>query len=308
MFSGLKRRLKSFLQPRLKKFVEAIIEEKFDEMLEVHLQLREFKRASNEQKASYWENKFNAQELSQRFENAGLTVEKREISIRDFEDWMQKFPALVNFYRKSPDVRIEKTLEHYLSWKHLNIGQSDVVIDVAAAGSPFAEILRQKGIKAYRQDLTYPEGINGYEIGGDAGAMMISDMFADVLTLHCAFECFQGDADVRFAQNVSRLVGQGGRLGIAPLYIDEIHFVKTSPWCDKRAIQVESGARWLWRDDQYRAPFSRHYSPESFAERIVATMPNMNAKILYFTNLEQLAERYEDQRIYCHFMFKGEKN
>jgi len=307
MFSALKRKLKSRLQARLQGFVESIIEEKFDELFEIHLQLRKYASAFEKEKASYWENKFVAQELSQRFENLGVPVEKIEISIQDFEEWMKMNLTLVDFYSKSGDVGIEKPLEHYLSWKYLNITASDVIIDVAAAGSPFARVLRQKGIQAYRQDLSYRAGINGYEIGGDAGNMLVSDEFADVLTLHCAFECFQGDADVRFAQNVSRFLGKGGRVGIAPLYIDTIHFVKTSPWCDKRSIQVESDARWLWRDDQYRAPFSRHYSPESFMERIVAAMPDIKVTILFFTNLWQLSEQYDNQRIYCHFMFKGEK-
>ena len=258
MFSVMKRRIKSLLHSRLKGLVESIIEEKFDGLFEIQLQLRNFANASDDEKASYWENKFDAQKFIQRFENLGVPVENIEISIQDFEAWMKMNPTLVGFYSNSGDVRIEKPLEHYLSCKYLNITESDVVIDVAAAGSPFAKVLRQKGIRAYRQDLTYPAGINGYEIGGDAGNMPVPDEFADVLTLHCAFECFQGDADVRFSQNVSRILVKGGRVGIIPLYIDTIPFVKTSPWCDKRTIQVEPEAHWLWRDDQYRAPFSRH--------------------------------------------------
>jgi hypothetical protein len=307
MFSVMKRRIKSLLRAHLKGLVESIIEEKFDQLFEIQLQLRKYADASEEEKASFWEKKFDAHKCIQRFENLGVSVENIEIIIQDFEAWMKMNPTLVAFYSNSGDVRIEKPLEHYLSWKYLNITESDTVIDVAAAGSPFARVLRQKGIRAYRQDLVYPAGIHGYEIGGDAGAMPVPDEFADVLTLHCAFECFQGDADVKFAQNLSRILTKGGRIGIIPLYIDIIPFVKTSPWCDKRTIQVEPEARWLWRDDQYRAPFSRHYSPESFAERIVSAMPNISMKVLFFTNLGELSAHWEKQRIYCHFMFKGEK-
>ena len=307
MFSAIKRRTRSLLQAHLRGFVESVIEENFDEQLEVHLQLRNFANASQKERASYWENKFDAQEFAQRFENLGLQVEKTEINVQDFESWMKSNPAIVDFYCRSGDVQIEKTLEHYLSWKYLNISVSDLVIDVAAAGSPFAGMLRQKKIRAYRQDLVYPAGVNGYEIGGDAGNMLVPDQFADVLTLHCAFECFQGNADVKFAQNVSRILAEGGRVGIVPLYIDTIPFVKTSPWCDRRKIQVETNANWLWRDDQYKSPFSRHYSPESFVERIVSVIPPINGKVIFFTNIGQLAKYFDQQRIYCHFMFKGEK-
>lgn len=135
--------------------------------------------------------------------------------------------------------------------------------------------------------------------------MPIYNGFADVLTLHCAFECFQGDSDIRFVRETERILRNGGRLGIVPLYIDTIYFVKTSPWCDKRNIQVEPEAKWLWRDDKYHAPFSRHYSPEVFVTRIASQMLNMEKKILYFTNLTELSEFYNGQRIYCYFMFKG---
>lgn len=307
MFPGLKRRVKSLLSPRLQGFAELIIEKKFDELWEIRKQIKGYAVAPDKDKASYWENKFDAQEFILRFENMGVSVEKIEIDIQDFESWMKMYPTLVGFYSKSGDVRIEKLLEHYLSWKYLNITAADVVIDVAAAGSPFAKVLRQKKIEAYRQDLSYPAGIYEYEIGGDAGNMPVPDKFADVLTLHCAFECFQGDADLRFARDVSRILRKGGRVGIVPLYIDAIPFVKTSPWCDKRTIQVEPEAHWLWRDDRYKAPFSRHYSPESFVERIVSVMSNISTRVLFFSNLWQLSAHYDQQRIYCHFMFKGEK-
>ena len=85
------------------------------------------------------------------------------------------------------------------------------------------------------------------------------------------------------------------------------YFVKTSPWCDKRFIQVEPEAKWIWRDDQWREPFSRHYSPESFVERIASRMPKFEKRILFFTNIQELSTHYTGQRIYCYFMFKGEK-
>ena len=99
----------------------------------------------------------------------------------------------------------------------------------------------------------------------------------------------------------------GGRVGIIPLYLDTIHFVKTSPHCNKTAIPVEKEAKWLWRDDKYKEPFSRHYSPESFFDRIASRMNGMDLKVLRFMNLDELSKSYPGQRLYCHFMFKGEK-
>jgi hypothetical protein len=281
--------------------------EKRREAAVIQAQLQEFENSSESERASYWESKFDSDELQQRFHDAGITTEAREIDIQDFETWMEENPALVNFYQGMGDVRIEKILEHYLSLRCLGIRETDVIIDIAAAGSPFAPVLRQKGMQAYRLDLTYPPGLRGYEIGSDAGNMPVPEGFAEVLTLHCAFECFQGGSDISFALEAGRVLKKGGRLGIIPLYIDTVHFVKTSPWCDKGVIIVEPEAKWVWRDDKYRAPFSRHYSPEMFVARFASRLVNMRKKIIVFTNSNTLPEHFNGQRFYCHFMFCAEK-
>jgi SAM-dependent methyltransferase len=286
------------LRTRIKEREEAAV---------IRAQLKEVENSLESERASYWEGKFDPEELQQRFHEAGIATEAREVDVRDFEMWMAENPSLVDFYQVSGEARIEKILEHYLSVRCLGLRETDVIIDIAAAGSPFAQALRQNGMNAYRLDLSYPPGLRGYEIGSDAGNMPLPDGFADVLTLHCAFECFQGESDVSFAVEAARVLKKGGRLGIVPLYVDTVHFVKTSPWCDRREIKVEPEAMWLWRDDKYRAPFSRHYSPESFSERIALRMKGMDMKVLRFMNLHELSKIYPGQRVYSHFMFKAVK-
>ncbi len=200
MFDGIKKKIKYFAECHLKALIKPIIEEKIGRIFEIRSRLKEFENAPEIEKASYWEKKFEAQEFVERFLQAGIEVEEIKIDIRDFVKWMEDYSALVEFYSNMEDARIEKVLEHYLTLKYLDVKPTDVVIDVAAANSPFAKTLRQKGMKAYRQDLVYHGGINGHDIGGDAGNMPVADGFADVLTLHCAFECFQRDADIRFAR------------------------------------------------------------------------------------------------------------
>lgn len=307
MKNWLKEYIKNRLSPWIISVVAPIVDEKLDQQLEIRFQLKEFEMSSEEERASYWEQQFNVAELVERFVKAGIDVEEQQIDRQDFETWMQKHPSLVACYKTMGNVRIEKLLEHYLTLTYLEVTPSDVLIDVAADESCFAPTLRQQGMFAYRQDLVYPSGIHGFDIGGDAGDMPVEDGFADVLTLHCAFECFQGDSDIRFIREVPRILRSHGRLGIVPLYIDTMHFVKTSPWCDKRNIQVEPEAKWLWRDDRYHEPFSRHYSPEVFRERIIRNLTQMQKKIVCFTNIHDLSHRYEGQQIYCHFMFKAEK-
>ena len=193
-------------------------------------------------------------------------------------------------------------------FEYLNIKKHDVYIDIAAANSPFSKILRKHGVDAYEQDLKYLAGINNYKIGGDASSLPVSDNFADVLSLQCAFECFQGNSDIGFIKEAGRVLKKRGMLGIVPLYIDKEYFVKTGPKCDKRKIKVEKEAKWIWRDDLYMdEPFSRHYSPASFKNRVYDNLFGMNGEILYFTNLDIIMKEFDNQRIYCHFMFRAIK-
>ena len=117
-----------------------------------------------------------------------------------------------------------------------------------------------------------------------------------------------GDADIRFIEEASRILDRKGRYGIAPLYLADIHFVSTSPYCNQSEVKIEPAAKKVWRDDEYKVPFSRHYSPESFFTRIYSRIPNdMLGKVLYFKNLEEVMKHYLDQKIYCFFMFVCEK-
>lgn len=274
----------------------------------IRKQLDEFKNAPDEMLSSKVEAKTSIANLIEQFENLGVNIVREKIDIADFKVWMDKFPELDNFYENSGDVKIEKILEHYLTTKYLNLSNGDVYIDIAACSSPFAEAIRKQGITAYEQDLINPTGINGYKIGGDASSMPVSDNFADVLSMQCSFECFQGNSDVGFIKESGRVLKNGGRLGIIPLYIDNEYFVKTGPKCNKLKVSVEKGAKWIWRDDSWSAePFSRHYSPTSFKNRVYDNLVGMNGEIFYFTNLDEVMQVFENQRVYCHFMFRASK-
>ena len=117
-----------------------------------------------------------------------------------------------------------------------------------------------------------------------------------------------GMADILFIKEAGRISNENGRYGIVPLYLADIHFVSTSPYCNQSEVIIEPEAMKVWRDDKYKVPFSRHYSPESFAERIYSRIPDgMSGKVLYFKNLDEVMRRYHGQKIYCFFMFLCEK-
>ncbi len=232
-------------------------------------QLIEFHASPREERQSYYDHTKDPLKnleyfaaLKQKLTTLGVPVEEADVDVPGFASWLDDFPGIREHYRASGEAFIEKCLEHYLAFRSLGISRDEVYIDVAAANSPWAAILNKKGIKAYRLDLGYPKGVRGIDIGADAGDTKLPDGFADVLSLHCSYECFMGDADVRFIKEAARVLGNKGRYAIVPLYLDDNYFISTSPYCDQKGIVIDSQAKKVWRDDGHIAPFSRHYSPE----------------------------------------------
>lgn len=235
----------------------------------------------------------------------GIRVEDVSIDVSDFRKWLHAYPQIDFHYQGSADAHTEKCLEHYLSLTYLGLSPNDTFIDIAAAGSPFSELLHRRiGLTAYRLDLSFPKGIHGQDIGADAGDTGLPKEFATAMALHCSYECFMGDADVRFIHEAARILKPGGRYVIVPLYLDNTYFVATSPYCSQDDIIIDSGALKVWRDDPHRVPFSRHYSPQSFAKRIYSRIPGeMTGTVYFIKNLCDVGKVYEGQKIYCYFLF-----
>jgi hypothetical protein len=303
MISQLKKMLKS----RLRRFILSVMYDEVDRFVVLADQVRAYHTSSERERQRYYDDTRNPLALKERLIAAGVPVEDARIDIADFEEWQHDFQEIERFYNKWLEVRIEKCLEHYLAFKWLGISQKDLYVDIAAADSIWAELLGRRGIVAYRLDLNYPPGIKGCDIGADAGDTKLPAGFASAMSLQCAFETFRNDADIRFIHEARRVLNERGRLAILPLYTDETHFILSSPYVDLSGIQIDQGAIRVWREDSYKEPFSRHYSPEAFARRIYSQIEEMTGKIIHFTNLDELRARYSDQRIYCHFMFYCEK-
>lgn len=278
-------------------------------------QLLSFQNSSKEDRQSHYDHSKepvgNASlflNLKDRLLAAGIPVEEVAIDVSDFEKWLDEFPEIKKFYSNMGNVFVEKCLEHYLAFKHLNISRGDIYIDIASGGSPWAKVLNNKGIKSYDLDLVYPLGIHGRRIGADAGNTNLPDGFCSVVSTQYAYECFQGDSDIQFVKEAGRILNKKGRYGIVPLYLEDVHFVAMSPYCDLRNVKVENEAKKVWRDDEYKVPFDRFYDPESFKKRVYSNLPkDMVGKVLYFNDLIEVNRHFDGQRIYCFFMFLGQK-
>lgn len=252
---------------------------------------------------SEYEKKKDIQMILKQFEDEKIPIQKEEIDIEDFLKWMKLNPEILEFYKNSNDVIIEKCLEHYLAFKLLELNAGDYYIDIACNKSVFAEVLRRKAINAYKLDTIYPSGINGLTIGASCTQIPFENESINGLSLQCAFECFEGVDDVDFIKEAKRILTKNGRLVIVPLYLNTVHINIICEQPDNRVIPIDEGAIKVYRDDIYTSPFDREYSVGALNKRILSKLESgYEIKIINFTNLKVIESLFENQRIYCNFL------
>ena len=307
-FSWLLQRAKSRVRGLVRAEVEATLAYALPQLLALHNGSPENRQSQRDLTRDPIAHLPRVRDICRRLRALGVPVEDVDIDISDFDQWLRDFGEVPAHYKPLGDVAIEKCLEHYLAYRHLGLSKGDVYVDVAASDSPWARILRRRGVKAYRLDLSYPRGRHGIDIGADATRSGLPAGFSTAMSAQCAFETFEGDADIRFLTEASRILSPAGRYAILPLYLDTTYFIVTSPMCDQRLVEIDAGADHVWRDDAYIEPFARHYSPESFVARVFTNLPpDMPARVIHFANVPELAAHHRGQRLYCFFMLHATK-
>ena len=202
--------------------------------------------------------------------SSGYAVAPYTIDVADYRRYLEqanysKFPG---YYRGGTGHNFtEKSLEHYLATKFLDLRPDDVYIDIANAGSPVPEIYHELfGCAAYRQDLDFPQGLHKNVIGGDAARMPLPDGFAGKMALHCSFEHFENDSDIGFVREAGRVLRPGGRLFLAPLYLFKEYAIQTDPIVVPRARFDPEAVLYCARG--YGNRHGRFYSVAQFTSRI----------------------------------------
>lgn len=192
----------------------------------------------------------------------------------------------------------EKSLEHYLGARLLALSKDDLYIDIASSNSPAPEIYHKMyGCKCYRQDMMFLEGMNENTIGGDAANMSVRDGFASKMALHCSFEHFEGDSDIGFIKEASRVLLVGGRLCILPLYLFNKYVIQTDPTVlPKGGIQFDSDAV-LYCAKGWGQRHGRFYDVPHFITRIGDNLDGFNLVIYVVQN-----EKEVDPSCYVKFI------
>jgi hypothetical protein len=223
------------------------------------------------------------------FKGASINIIPFRINTDEFREWVEKASFAKEYAESYGKLFPEKALEHYVGAKILEINKDDVLIDVAAAHSPWYQIAeRLYGCKAYALDKIFSPGIKNAKIGADATKMPLPDNFISKIALHCAFEMFEGDADIQLLPEVRRVLKLRGRMVIIPLYMHNLYFADSAPISDRRGLDYQ-GAERIWRDDGHRVRFSRKYSVASFLKRIAVNLDGLNLTLYFIENEKDIS-------------------
>ena len=101
----------------------------------------------------------------------GIHVEDFTINTEEYKDYLKESNYPDTYFGGGKDEKrnfTEKTLEHYVSTKFMDLKDDSLFVDMAACDSPFYKIVKKKYNlkKSYQQDLIFEKGVNGDKIGG----------------------------------------------------------------------------------------------------------------------------------------------
>jgi len=240
----------------------------------------------------------------------GMSIRELDVSSSGYLSFLQKFPFPSDYHGgMNTGYWHEKIFEHYVSYVLLEMnsyGPNDSYLDVAAGGSPWARILRDtQGIDAYAIDLVIRPQVRGlsYYREEDATCTSFSASSMRGISLHCAYEMFGGDSDMRAIDEFSRILKPGGSVIIVPLYLHTHYCCYSSPECWGKGY-ADSGAKEYVRRDSRNIPTSRKYDPLRLKERVLnrAVRAGLEPCIYQLRGQQDISPE-----IYCHFVLAFRK-
>ncbi|MGH9328794.1 MAG: methyltransferase domain-containing protein [Terriglobia bacterium] len=248
-------------------------------------------------------------EVVRQLNSEGYDVHDYTLDIDDFRRYLRQanYSQFPGYYRGGKNRAVtnftEKALEHYLAAKFLGLGPGDVYIDIANDESPAPKIYHALyGCKSYRQDLKFPPGLHGDAIGGSAASMPLPDGYATAMALHCSFEHFEGDADTCFIREANRVLADGGKLFILPLYLHTQYSIQTDPAVlPKGGIEFEPEAT-LYCARSWGNRHGRVYSVPQLTARIRPALGSLDLTVYVVQN-----EKAVDPSCYVKFIGVFEK-
>lgn len=246
----------------------------------------------------------NISGVQEALKNTGIPFQTIQVSKEGFSKFLEACGYPASYHGGDSLIYTEKCLEHYLSFFLLDFKDSDVYIDLASDRSPFPAYVKGKtGCLVYRNDLSYPPGISReMTIGSDATRLPLPDDTITKATLHCSFEHFEGDADIKMLRELNRVLKVGGMACILPLYLHTEYVGLTDPFVDRKNLEWDSHMRPIYAKN-YGQRHGRFYSVKQLQERILNNLSPLSFRLFLVENLGEIA-----RGLWCHWVLLLEKN
>ncbi len=216
------RHAKALVRERVTRLVRDEVKAEMQTTVTVAAQVVEARQADESRLASTHDHTKDPNDdfyvdLGERLRSVGVAIQTRQVDVPRFSDWISTHSDLWDHYRGDARTQVEKVLEHYLAEESTHLSSGMRYVDIAAAGSRWVPSLRDSGVDAREVDLRYPAGVHGWRIGANARDIPLPSGSVDALSAQCAFECFQGTADIGFIREAARLLRTGEAGGRSPV-------------------------------------------------------------------------------------------
>jgi len=250
------------------------------------------------------------QQIERRFADAGIKIIDFEPSVEAFHEFKESMILPAEYHAEDlSNVRDEKLLEHWIAAEKLNLwdfSPNDVYVDVAACGSPWAKVLREKfNLRAFAIDLEIPDEFSDLDFyrEEDATRTQFADSSVKGISLQCAFEMFMQDDDRNLISECSRILKPGGKVIILPLYMHTHYCAYSTPEYFGKGHSDPAAEEYV-RTDCWGVPSSRKYDVGTLMERVLSVIEGagLTYAIHALRNKAQLGNG-----IYCHFVLEIEK-
>lgn len=227
-----------------------------------------------------------------------------KVDREEYDEWESRL-GFQEFYDKRNNPRyVSKILQYMLAFKILELEGKDKnfkYIDAASANSPWAIWLREQyGIMTWSVDLEKPTYKKDYYLQDDITKMPFDDESIDAISMQSSLETFPGDVDIRFMKEAGRVLREGGKLLITPLYLS-VEYANCFGKKYYQGSEAEKGAHKYIRLG-YSGETTRLYDVEHLIERLLITGKESKLRhtILIFDTDKLLVDKW-DKYIYLHF-------
>ena len=232
-----------------------------------------------------------------------IPVSKIEVDKVEYDEYVHKAGYKSQYPAYYSDNFPEKSLEHFLCYKFLELKPGQVFVDLASEHSPVPEIFnRLTGCNSYSQDIMYPVGIAGKQIGGDAADMPVKDEFFDAAIATCSIEHFENQSDIRLMKELSRTLKKYGKFIIVPLYFYSEPACQTDPVYSVAGNVCFDEGTTIYCAENWGNRHGRFYSPQTLMDRLIRENPELSFNVYFIKNPEIISGG-----VYCRYMLIGEK-